>query len=82
MFLVQKIQRQSFPLVSVQRHPILLAARVLPTTTLACLTNSAPSVSFAVLTAVGLHVYRPWVEQLVIATIVIVDVVVMAASGY
>ena len=82
MFLVQKIQRQSFPLVSVQRHPILLAARVLPTTTLACLTNSAPSVSFAVLTAVGLNVYLPWVEQLVIATVVIADVVVMAASGY
>ena len=69
-------------MVSVQRYPILPAAPVLPTTTLACLTNSVPSVSFAVLTAVGLHVYRLWVDQLVIATIVVVVVVVMAASGY
>ena len=82
MFLLQKIQRRLFPLVSVRRYPILLAAPVLPTTTLACLTSSVPSVSFAVLTAVGLHVYRPWVEQLVIAAIVIVVVVVMAAFGY
>lgn len=79
VFLLQKIQRR--PLVSVQRYPILLAAPVSPTTTLACLTISVPlfpSVSFAVLTAVDLHVYRLWV----IATFVIAVVVLMAASSY
>ena len=61
-FLLQEYQRPLVPLVSVQRYPILLVAPVLPTTTLACLTNSVPPGSFAVLTAVGLHAYLLWVE--------------------